>query len=172
MTLPSSGGAEHPHVPRSNAARAAALTADALRPGIDWLTSEQADDARVSQFGIGTNIGPYNLMVTPSGTVSNSRGSVVVVTLREDARIYTGSYPRDLTNGIESEERDRLEAVVATFGHVLDRWNGCAITHTSTSFLLDAEISEDVRRAHRNYTAAGLTAGRLTPPVTKPEGWW
>ena len=153
-------------------ARVAGFTAEALKPGIDWLASEQGPAAKVSQFGIYTTIGDYCVSVTPSGKAGDNRGSVVIVNLREEAkrRENVHGYP-ELVNGITQLEREALEREVASLAFVLDRWNGHDVRHDSCSFRIDVEVGRGVTRAFSNYCARGLAADRERPRVTAPEGW-
>jgi hypothetical protein len=144
----------------------ALFLAHGLAAGVEWLQSEQPEDAWVSQFGIHRRFGPYMVSVTPGPPHGASSGSVVIVHLTDDHRTWLG-----VPNGIDREERDAIEEQVNRVAVVVSAWNGESRRGDGCSFHIEEAAGPGVAQAYRNYHAGRLGARRAGPHVSAPEGW-
>lgn len=149
---------------QTQTSRTTTVTADALRPGIEWLASDQHPEAVVSHHGITTRIGDYSVTVAPQPPAGRNSGAVVVFNQVE----YEYEADADtVSDGIGPDQLDELQAIVEQVAPVLYRWNGVSCACLTCSFNIDVEVSAAIRHAKTNYVAFERPAVR----PTMPEGW-
>lgn len=134
------------------------VSAEEIRPFIDWLDSEQAPDTYVTQFGVTGRAGDFSIGVMPGGPAQHSRrapgGCVLVFKIHPDVAQYGPERPqgRELTNGIDPELRDELEAVVTEVVPVHSAWNGVGKACVSCSFHIAKDAGPGVAGAYKRWS--------------------
>lgn len=132
------------------------VTVEDLRRVVGWLDSEQAPDAVVSHHGVGTKVGEFRVVITPTSPSGKDRTGTVLVfeLLRAHRQTDWRGY---LVNGIDPVTRDALEAIVAEVAPVISAWNGLSEQSQTCSFNIDRAAGPGVARAYANYVPFKIT---------------
>jgi hypothetical protein len=145
-----------------------------LQEGIDFLNSEQPEDAVLDHLGIGSydvKIPGLRLIFVVNTHSSVSGIPIVSIQAREKSKWYR-RHDSDYQDFFTEEDCTILREFVGTFARITDEWNGPKATNFGLH--IDVPLSKSVWNASRNY---GKTYGKpehneLRKRLIKPEGWY